>query len=145
MTDSPNLTLFRRALDATGAGDADALTRLFADDFVLELPYYGAGVIAKGQEAHDFIKATFDFVRFSVTILEVHPSADPDLIIVEYVSDGVFLETQVPYRNRYVGFWWFRNGQVCRVREFYNPSAANEADGPTAPSTGREAEVIPKV
>jgi ketosteroid isomerase-like protein len=80
-------------------------------------------MILEGQDALEFIAATFDHVRFTMTITEVHPSADPDLVMVEYTSQGKYLETNRPYRNRYIALWWFRNGRVCRIREFYDPAA----------------------
>jgi ketosteroid isomerase-like protein len=45
------------------------------------------------------------------------------LVIVEYTSEGKFLATGRPFRNRYIALWWFRNGRVCRTREFFNPTA----------------------
>ena len=74
-------------------------------------------------EALAYVAAALEHVRFTLTITEVHPSADPDLVIAEYTSEGEMVATGQPYRNRYIGLWWFRDGHVCRTREFYNPAA----------------------
>jgi ketosteroid isomerase-like protein len=51
----------------------------------------------------------------------VYELADPDLLIVEYQSDGLVRATGKPYRNRYIGVFRFRSGRICAWREFHNP------------------------
>ena len=52
-----------------------------------------------------------------------HWMADEELLLAEYVSEGRFLDTGEPYANRYVGYWYLRDGRVRRLREYYNPQA----------------------
>ena len=63
----------------------------------------------------------FRVLRLNLTITQSHPTADPDLVIAEYTSEGTSLPTGVRTSNRHVGFWWFREGLVCRTREYFNP------------------------
>jgi ketosteroid isomerase-like protein len=118
------LAVLGTVFDAIGAADTEALVELYTEDYVLDLPYSGAGTIVEGRdEALAYIAAALEHVRFSLTITEVHPSTNPDLVIAEYTSEGEMVATGEPYRNRYIGLWWFRDGRVCRTREFYNPTA----------------------
>jgi uncharacterized protein len=125
MEKADRLELLRAVLDALGAGDTGALIDLYTDDYVIELPYADSGTIIEGRDAAlALVAAAFDHVRFEFTITEVHPSADPDLVIVECTSEGKFVRTGEPFHNRYISLWWFRGNRVCRTREFFNPLAA---------------------
>lgn len=102
----------------------------YSDDYVLELPYASpdAPLVVEGRDAvRGYLEAAFQTFRFVLTLTERHPSADPDLQILEYTGEGRVLATGRPYRNRYLGLWWFRAGEICRTREFYNPAAAARA------------------
>jgi ketosteroid isomerase-like protein len=37
------------------------------------------------------------------------------------VSEGTVTTTGKPYVNTYIGVYWFRDGAISKVREFYNP------------------------
>jgi ketosteroid isomerase-like protein len=129
MDEVDRLDVLARVFDAIGAADTDALVDLYTDDYVLELPYSPHVSVVEGRdEALAYIAAALEHVRFTLTLTEVHPSADADLVIAEYTSDGEMVATGEPYRNRYIGLWWFRDGRVCRTREFYNPAATASGD-----------------
>ena len=125
-----NLATLRAAFDAIARGDADELVTHYAEDYVLELPYSDpdAPKVVRGRAAvRDYLSAAFGVFRFSLDDLEVHDTVDPDLIVAEYTSSGTVLTNGGPYRNRYVGFWWFRDGEVVRTREYYDPVASQRA------------------
>lgn len=109
---------------AISSGDVDALIDLYSPDYTVELPYAEPELTIVGRdEALGYLKEALAQLRFSLTLTEVYPSADPDLVIAEYASDGEVVATGAPYRNRYIGLWWFRDGRACRAREFFNPTA----------------------
>ena len=119
-----NLTLMRQCFEIIGTGDADALVLHYTDDYVLELPYAttDGGRRYEGRDAvRTRLRAVFRVLRLNLTITQSHPTADPDLVIAEYTSEGTSLPTGERTSNRYVGFWWFREGLVCRTREYFNP------------------------
>ena len=133
MTDraSENLGLLRRCFDRIAEGDADGVVELYTDDYLLELPYGSLEetVRIEGRETvRGYLVKTFSVLRFAVTIDTVHPTADADLVIAEYTSEGKAVASGRRYANRYVGFWWFRDGRICRTREYLNPQAV-EATG----------------
>ena len=68
------------------------------------------------------------FVKFYYgTALLVCASIMADMAVVEYVSDGRVTTTGNTYANVYIGVYWFRDGLICRVREFFNPMVAARA------------------
>ena len=129
-----NLTTVLRAFDAIARGDADAMLARYRDDFVLELPYGSpdAPTVIEGKVAAlDHLTAAFGVFRFSLELTEQHETTDPNRLVLEYVSDGTVLTTGKPYRNRYIGVYWFDDeGRVARVREFYNPVPSAIAASP---------------
>ncbi len=94
----------------------------YTDDMVLELPYASPPSVIEGLDtALGYLTAAFGVFRFSLTITEVHECVDPDLLVLEYTSAGRLLASGKPYANRYIGVYWFRDGRIAKVREFYNP------------------------
>ena len=101
------------------------IAELITDDIDFELPY-GPGqkaLAVRGSERWIALNdATWPaFARFSLAITNVYELADPDMLVVEYQSDGEVRATKKPYRNRYIGVFRFRNGRICAWREFHNP------------------------
>lgn len=131
---SRNLANVLQAFEGIAAGDAAAMLQGYRDDFVLELPYGTTTepVVVEGKEAVlAYLTRAFETFRFSLELTEQHEAADPNQLILEYVSVGTVLTTGKPYRNRYIALYWFDDdGRVKRVREFYNTAAALEATTP---------------
>jgi len=101
------------------------IAELITDDIDFELPY-GPGqkaLAVRGSERWIALNdATWPaFARFSLAITNVYELADPDMLVVEYQSDGEVRATKKPYRNRYIGVFRFRGGRICAWREFHNP------------------------
>jgi ketosteroid isomerase-like protein len=121
-TDPRHLDVIGRAFDAIAAGDADELVTNYTDDYFLELPYADPPKVVVGRdEVREYLRAAFGVFRFRLIIDEVFPTGDPDMVVVEYTSEGEVVATGAPYRNSYIGLYWFREGQICRLREYYNP------------------------
>jgi len=119
-----NVALLERCFETIATGDADALVEHYTEDYVLELPYASAdgGTRYEGREAvRARLRSIFRVLRLELTLTHLHPAAAPDLLIAEYTSTGRSLPSGLPTANRYVGFWWFRDGKVCRTREYFNP------------------------
>jgi len=116
----------RRAFAGIAAGSAEQmLVDNYTDDMVLELPYASPPSVIEGKNtALEYLKAAFAMFRFSLAITEVYECVDPDLLVLEYTSSGTVLTTGKPYANRYIGVYWFRDGRIAKVREFYNPVAS---------------------
>ena len=55
------------------------------------------------------------------------PSTDPDELVVEAEATGTYTPNGAGYENRYVIVYGFRDGRICRQREYYNPLAAQRS------------------
>lgn len=118
--------MVRAAFAAIAEGDADRMLESYHPDVVLELPYGDPpGKRIEGKQAvRDYLAAAFQIFAMELTITEVYPTEDPDVLVLEYESTGSIRTTGVPYANRYVGIYRFRDGQVASVREYYDPRPA---------------------
>ena len=61
------------------------------------------------------------FDTFTIAPDEIILGADPDVAVVTYASDAVVKHNGKPYRNRYVGIFRFRGGEIVAWREYHNP------------------------
>ena len=120
-----NLAAVEGAFAGIGAGDAEAQLANYTDDFVLEFPFSDPPKIVTGKaEGLPYLSGAFTVFRFSLTITEVHACLDPDKLIVEFTGAGTYLPTGAPYANTYVVVFEFRDGLICRQREYFNPMQA---------------------
>jgi len=126
-----NLDAVRRAFTGIGNGDADEMLANYTEDLVLELPYGTPPFAIEGREnVRTYLKAAFEVFSFRLDITEVHECLDPDKLVIEYTSEGSVATTGKSYSNRYIGVYWFRDGSICRVREFYDPLISERAMTP---------------
>src|SRR3954453_14970943 len=124
-----NRATLERALAAVGAADYVAMASIYTEDYVLELPYAEPEPVRlQGfKEIGTYLGPSMKSLRFSLELTTVHECLDPDLLIAEYTSQGEETTTGKPCANVYIGVWRFRGGQVCGVKEFYNPQLAQRA------------------
>jgi ketosteroid isomerase-like protein len=119
------LVVLRRAFEGVSAADADQMLANYTEDMILEMPYSDPPVVIEGREkARRYLRAAFKVFKFRLSITDVHETNDPDKLVVEYVSEGRVERTGKPYANVYIGVYWFRDGALCRVKEFFNPTVA---------------------
>ncbi len=123
-----NLDVVREAF--AGVGDADAARQLaqYTDDMVLELPFSDPPRRVEGKAAAStMLTAAFEVYKMTLTITDVHECADPDELVVEFVSDGHMATTGKSYANTYIAVFRFRDGRICHQREFFNPLISERA------------------
>ncbi|MBL78220.1 MAG: nuclear transport factor 2 family protein [Acidimicrobiales bacterium] len=126
-----NRALLERVVSLIGTGRHAELAGLYADDYVLELPYSDPPKRLEGRrEIAEYLGPKLGTFVFTLALTEVHDCVDPDLLVAEYTSDGHVSTTGKPYRNTYIALWRFRDGKVCGVKEFSNPQVAAEALDP---------------
>ena len=100
----------------------------YTEDFILELPYGGPPTVLEGRETvRAYLKGAFEVFKFRLDVTEVHECTDPDKLVIQYVSEGRVATTGKRYTNTYIGVYWFRDGVICKVREFYDPLQSIEA------------------
>ena len=123
-----NRELLDHVLSLFGTDRAGELVNCYTPDWVLELPFADPPVrLEGGQEIGAYLVSRLDTFVFTLSLTAVHECLDPDLLVVEYESDGHVSHTGKPYRNTYIALWRFRDGRVSGVKEFPNPMVAAEA------------------
>ena len=122
-----NLDVVRRAFAGIAAGDASQmLDGNYTDDVVIEFPYASPPTrIETLEAARAYLEKAFEVFRFRLEITDVYEGLDPDLLVLEFTSEGRMLSTGAPYGNRYIAVYRFRDGRISHQREFYNPVAAS--------------------
>jgi ketosteroid isomerase-like protein len=123
-----NLECLTKAFAGISAADADQMLANYTEDLILEMPLVeGARVVEGREKIRKFLRATFKNLQFRLQITAVHETVDPEMAVVEYVSEGVAPLTGKPYANVYIGVYWFRDGLIYHVKEFFDPTRATEA------------------
>lgn len=120
------VALVERCFAAIAAHDPDRLVTYYAEDYVLELPYYKPNeplVLTGRSVVHAYLRSLLAVQHMEIVLSGSHWIPTERLLIAEYTSRGHFLDTGEPYANRYVGYWFVRDGVVARLREYYNPQA----------------------
>lgn len=126
---SSNEKLLRAAFDAIGHADTARLGDLYADDYVLEMPYAKPEPVRVEGLANvlPYLDAAFQVFRFTLTITNVFEVVGGDTLVAEYTSDGTVVPNGKPYNNTYIGVWTFRDGKVASTREYYDPVVSADA------------------
>ena len=126
-----NVAAFARSLAALSRGDLEGHLAGCTDDFVLELPYADPPVTVEGKDAvRAYLAPALATFAMQLDATGFVNGADPDVLVAEYVSVGRVTTTHKPYANSYVAILRFREGLLCRQREYYNPVPALTALAP---------------
>jgi uncharacterized protein len=127
-----NRTVVAQAFAAVSRGDVDGQLDYCTESVVLELPYADPPVRLEGKSAiRRHVGPALEVFSFRLHINQIYECVDPDLLILEYTSEGKVITTGRPYLNSYVGVVRFRDGLICSQREYYNPLIAARALAPT--------------
>lgn len=122
-------TLVATALTRLGTLDVDGVVELVTDDLLLELPFRADGGPRRmeGERAKNFIRSLPSlFSALPMNDIVVHGKLPSGQVVAEYKSDGVTHDGR-PYPNAYVGFFSFRDGRICRWREYFDPNVVAQA------------------
>jgi ketosteroid isomerase-like protein len=126
-------------LNALEALDVERAADFFADDGVLELPYAPEGFpdYHVGREAIAAFLRRFPSYYRRIRYLDRRLDLfdDGSGLTAEYRGEWETVKGR-PYNNAYVALLWVRNGQITRLREFFNPLVwlASLGRAPTLPT-----------
>jgi ketosteroid isomerase-like protein len=114
------------------AHEWEAAGLLTADDVEFELAYAPdfMDMPVRGRAALVNLYASIlgpMFDSFTIAPDEIILGADPDIAVVTYASDATVKHNGKPYRNRYVGIFRFRDGEIVGWREYHNPEETTRA------------------
>ncbi|MEO8696002.1 MAG: nuclear transport factor 2 family protein [Acidimicrobiales bacterium] len=130
-TANANLATIERAFAGIAEFSAEKMLEHYTDDLVLEMPYADPPVTLVGKpKILRYLTGAFKIFQFAIDITDVHELVDPTMLILEYTSTGTVAPTGKVYANKYVGVYWFRDGKICRVREYFNPALTAQSLAP---------------
>jgi ketosteroid isomerase-like protein len=111
-------------LNALEALDIEHAANFFAEDGVVELPYAPDGFPGYhvGREAIGAFLRRFPNYYRRIRYLDrrLDPFDDGSGLVAEYRGEWETVKGR-PYNNSYVALLWVQNGQITRLREFFNP------------------------
>lgn len=131
--------------------DFDAWIDNFAEDAVLEFPFFGSVGWPTATRGRDAIRAGLGafletMENFHIQNMRVYDAADPDMVIAEYDVHAAVRATGRLYDQQYVAILTARDGKIVRLREFPDmvviaqtliaPTAASAAGHAPAPGLG---------
>ncbi len=127
MTDSVESfsTMLRKALGDRIDADASTFLEMVADDGVMEFPYSPPGfpIRLDGRAAiARHLEGLSDVIAFDrMGEPTVHPSTDPNVVIIEFEGFGRGVATGEPYDQSYVSVIRTGGGRIVHYRDYWNP------------------------
>jgi ketosteroid isomerase-like protein len=123
--------MLRRALGSRIDTDAASFTDMMAEHAVMEFPYALPGLPTRldGRDAvARHLERAAGLIAFDrIGEPTVHPSTDPNLVIIEFEGFGQGVETGEPYDQRYISVIRTEGGHIVHYREYWNPIAVLRA------------------
>lgn len=118
--------IVERLLRHIASGAWDLLPLLYAPDAVVEIPFVGAGgTCLSGREeilAH-FERARHAPLALRLTHLLVHETADPEVVVVEYIYAGASTTSGRSARLANIQVVRVRGGQIISSRDYRDHAA----------------------
>lgn len=118
-------SMLHRALGDRVNADAGTFVEMMAEDGVMEFPYAPAGLPTR-LEGRAAIASHLEeagrmiaFDRMGEPV--VHPSTDPDVVIVEFEGFGRGVATGEPYDQTYISVIRMSGGRIAHYRDYWNP------------------------
>lgn len=117
--------MLRQALGTRIDPDADAYLEMVADDAVMEFPHAPSGFPTRldGRAAiARHLERVGDMIAFDrMSEPTVHPSTDPDVVVIEFDGFGHGAATGEPYDQSYMSVIRTAGGRIVRYRDYWNP------------------------
>lgn len=117
--------MLRRALGDRIDKDAGSFTDMMAEHAVMEFPYAPPGLPVRLDGRHAVarhLERAAGLVAFDrMGEPTVHPSTDPDVVVIEFDGFGHGVATGEPYDQRYISVIRTENGQIVHYRDYWNP------------------------
>lgn len=119
--------LLTNALDALTRNDVQPWIDMFAEDGVQEFPYAPAGVLQRTAGGRQGVAAHLsrfpeNFRLFRISPLKFHHGAD--VTVAEFSVDGQAVKTGNAYNQKYISVIEYRDGQIRRYVDYWNPLTA---------------------
>jgi uncharacterized protein len=123
--------VFQALVDGVTQQRWDELPALYAENTVVEHPFLGRGQRMEGREA---LRAHFAAARplplkLDARDIEVHQTTDPEVIVAEFVYDGIVTTTGQTFSVPNIFWMRIRDGLIVESRDYGNHLALAHATG----------------
>ncbi|AUP77784.1 nuclear transport factor 2 family protein [Flavivirga eckloniae] len=124
---------FKNHLSCLTEGRITDWINLFAENAVMEVPYSPKAFPNRieGREGlYEYMKDIPKLFKIEYKNIHFHPTAEPNLVIVEFECTGKVLTTNKPYDQKYISVITLNNdGKIVKYVDYWNPVVALEALG----------------
>jgi uncharacterized protein len=124
-TREKNISTIKSFFELVHQGKLEEWNNLWDDNGFIYVPYFVANfpdmIRKKKTIVEGFEKLVAGIKSFNYRILDMYPSVDPDVIVVEYMVLAVLLKTSATYNDRNIAVFKFRNGKIVAYHDYFNP------------------------
>lgn len=118
-------------LDLMVQEDIPHWMELWHEEAVFEYPFAPDGFpqqVSGKQAIFDNFKDFPNTIKFfEFTDVQMHPTLNPDTLIIEFACRGRAVTTGKPYNQRYISVVQMADGKIARYRDYWNPLVILEA------------------
>jgi ketosteroid isomerase-like protein len=123
-----NKQTLRRAMKAITAHDIDAVRAELHESVDFVLPFESAVPDGDRDSFLQLLSLMFAmFEMLELTITHIYDLVDPNVLVAQWLVDGIYRHKSVVYENQYIGVMGFRDGKLASWRGYANPEAARAA------------------
>ena len=102
------------------------------DDCKIEMPFaHDMASVLNRENFQETFKLGLNMISdISFKVNKIHQMLNPDELIVEFEGDGTWTSTGKKYCNRYISYFFFKDGKISLYREYFDPVIIAEAATP---------------
>jgi ketosteroid isomerase-like protein len=127
-TREANKETLRRAMKAISAHDIDAVGAELHESVDFVLPFESAVPDGDRDSFLQLLSMMFAmFEKLELTITHIYDLVDPNVLVAQWLVDGIYRHKSVVYENQYIGVMGFRDGKLASWRGYANPELARAA------------------
>ncbi|ARX83382.1 phenazine biosynthesis protein PhzA/PhzB [Streptomyces alboflavus] len=119
--------LFRDGIQLLLTDDVARWVELFAEDAVAEFPFAPEGYPRRveGRAAlGEYLRGLGSHIEYQAfPYMDIHETADPETIVVEFAAKGRVVATDGPFEMTYIAVITAKDGRFTRYRDYWNPMA----------------------
>jgi uncharacterized protein len=120
-----NLSIIHRFFSLLHEKDIARWSTLWDDNGRIWVPYPVAGfpttIEGKTQIVAAFQQLFAGFVSFDPHIVDIYPTLDPDVIVVEWSGSAQLRATGQMYQSNPITVFKFRGGRIVTYHDYFNP------------------------
>lgn len=127
-----NVATVRTMFEEMARKDVDAWMSHWADADSRQLIPYSPDEFPKIVEGKENLRSVYrnllgGYGKLTYTHIDIFPMEDPDRVVAEWGVDIEVTATKGRYQNELIGIFTFKDGEVCELKEYFNPDNFRKA------------------